>query len=148
MSASPNPLLGKVSQSSTRYAHATTTLSQTIVEVEAFLNTLPGKREVSITRSGEATEDGLSFTRAGGGTWQINYVPPPLAQLVLIASTRRGNGTAPLRDLPVEMKLKAAPLLAPLIQKLADELCAEALRAENAVAAVRAALEPLRKGGA
>lgn len=150
MSTPEGNALQGVLQSSTRYADAMTALTRTIVDLEKQLNSMPGKRSVSVVPAKGFNPDpaGLRFDRDKDGNWAIFYEPSAMTTLVAAAVTKTLPPVVLLRQASVDIKLKAAPLLPLLLEKLASELNEHAASAERAVASVLANLQVLPKGGA
>lgn len=143
----PSPL-GEVARSAKAYSDATTALSQTIVELEQFLQSLPAKREVRVIAS-QASGEGVSFARRRDGKWCLQHELGEMSTLaaLLAQSNKPWDPCPPLRDASVTDKLKLAPLLPQLLKKLASEMNAEAEVASSATAQVKQLLGALRGQG-
>lgn len=148
MNPSDLSALRQVAQSSTRYSTATTELSKSIEDLEAFLNELPGKREVLVSSKTQPGLDSLRFGRGRDGRWAIFIVPGLANALVAVFDKPQQKGENLLRNAPVDTKLACAPLLGDLLAALSSSFIDSAVQAESAVAAIRAALNSHGKGGA
>ena len=141
--------LDHVSASSRRYADATTGLSEMLVELEAFLNSLPGKREVFVRADpSNPHSECLAFRRGKDGRWNILHEPSFTIQVLSIAASQ--EAIRPLRDRSVDEKLRLAPLLPRLLEEFIVTMDHEAAVAEQATASVAqliAGLNARKKGG-
>lgn len=147
MSQSPGQTLARISEQSARYAAAATALSCSIVEMEEFLGSLPGKVAVSYTQPNLAIDASLEYARSSDGRWYI-YVGQGLggALAALVSKTPTPQAT-PLRDASVDTKIRVAPMLPGLLEKICAELGARADSAASAVEDVSQTLARLKRGG-
>ncbi len=148
MSESNTPAMGRVGQDSARYANATTELSKWILHAEEYLNSLPGKREVSIAMGTGMDAGTLKFKRGKDGRWFIFYSCSPMASMLANIGKKDVPEEVRLADAAVNIKLACAPFMEGLLKALCDDLVANAIRAENAVAAMRSVLTARKTGGA